>query len=367
MKIGRITLDGYFNYGNVLQNFALNKVLEKYADEVETLWYSSRFLLPEYWLYRRPWNLKSYVKFFINWRGFRDRIVTGFNDWEVYRDSRIKYFCDKNIKIKYVNDLASESDSYDFFVTGSDQVWNPAFADLHNTFLSFTSYERRLSYAASIAAPVIPSEKREIFLDGFNNMAHISVREADGARLIKELTGREAQVHVDPTLLLTADDWEKLEEKPQWLSRDQDYIVTYFLGKRPDDVLSSLSQKYNLPVINILDEKVFEHYTVSPEEWLYLIHHAKLMYTDSFHGTVFSILFRTPFVVCNRIGSKVTEGMTSRIDTLLDLTGIESRRGTADNGYEIAEPLSMNWSADMEDRLNNERKRSHEYLKSVLV
>lgn len=71
--------------------------------------------------------------------------------------------------------------------------------------------------------------------------------------------------------------------------------------------------------------------------------------------------------ICNRIGDKVTEGMTSRIDTLLDLTGIEGRRGTEDNAYEISEPLLMKWSADMEDRLNNERKRSHEYLKSVLV
>lgn len=364
MRIGKITLDGYFNYGNVLQNYALNHVLEEYSDKVDNLWYSQQSKLPNYWQKLRPWNWKTYVKFLLNWKGFRHQLTSGLNDWEVYRNARIKIFCDKYINIRYVNDLSSVEGEYDYFVTGSDQVWNPFCDDLDNTFLLFAPEKKRLSYAASIAAVEIPENKAEFYKRALGEMAQISVREADGAHLIAGISGRKAMVHIDPTLLLNEEEWSKLESKPKWLMCD-DYIVTYFLGKRPDNVLKKLSDRYDMPVINMLDEKYFDHYTISPEEWIYLIHHSKLMYTDSFHGTVFSILFKTPFVVCNRLGSKLTERMTSRIDTLLSLTGITGRRGTSDNGYEIDEPMSICWPTDMEKRLLKERQRSHDYFSSI--
>ena len=137
------------------------------------------------------------------------------------------------------------------------------------------------------------------------------------------------------------------------------------MGKRPE-VVDKLSQETGLPVVNILDKDVYEHYVTSPDEFLWAIEHAKLLYTDSFHGTVFSILFRTPFVVCNRIGSAVEEKMGSRIDTLLGYFGLEARRGTKNNGYAIAEPLDVpDWS-QVDEVLARERKRSDEYLRQAL-
>ena len=115
-----------------------------------------------------------------------------------------------------------------------------------------------------------------------------------------------------------------------------------------------------------MDEEVYEHYVTGPDEFIWAIEHAKLVYTDSFHGTVFSILFRTPFVVCDRVGDAVTEKMGSRIDTLLKLFGLESRRGTSANGYAIENPLAEpDWS-NVDEVLARERKRSADYLNMVL-
>ena len=120
-----------------------------------------------------------------------------------------------------------------------------------------------------------------------------------------------------------------------------------------------------MKVVNILDEHVFEHYAVAPEEWLWLIDNASLMYTDSFHGTVFSILFRRPFVVAERIGDGCVNKMTSRIDTLLGKFGLEARRGTKENGYMIADPLHIQYG-DVDAVLAEERRKADNYLEGAL-
>jgi hypothetical protein len=203
-----------------------------------------------------------------------------------------------------------------------------------------------------------------LFKQGVTDMAHISMREQAGADMVKSFSGRDVPVVVDPTLLLTADEWRKVSRQPAWY-HGEDYILTYFLGARPE-VVDTLSKETGLPVVNILDRDVYEHYVTSPDEFLWAIEHAKLLYTDSFHGTVFSILFRTPFVVCNRIGSAVEEKMGSRIDTLLGYFGLEARRGTKNNSYAIDNPLAApDWS-QVDDVLARERKRSDEYLRHAL-
>ena len=123
--------------------------------------------------------------------------------------------------------------------------------------------------------------------------------------------------------------------------------------------------EHGLKVVNILHEHVFEHYAVAPEEWLWLIDNARLMYTDSFHGTVFSILFRRPFVVTERIGDGCVNKMTSRIDTLLGKFGLEARRGTKNNGYMIANPMSMQYG-DVEMVLAADKTRAVSYLCKAL-
>ena len=136
--------------------------------------------------------------------------------------------------------------------------------------------------------------------------------------------------------------------------------------QRPDDVIQRVAKEANLSIVNLLDDKVYEHYVTGVDEFIWAIKHASLVYTDSFHATVFSILYHTPFLVCDRLGNPITEKMGSRIDTLLKLFKLENRRGTIENGYEIQNVMnSPDWS-NISDIINTEKKRSEEYLMTSL-
>lgn len=365
MRIGKITLDGYFNYGNLLQNYALQQVLLRYADEVETLWHTGENFLPEmYW----KWGWKEPIKYLIDWKEFRTRFQNGHNGREMVRQGKLRDWADRYIHFrKNVKDLRVISDEYDYFVTGSDQVWNPSFGNesyLRENFLAFAPPEKRISYAASISAPEIPEEKEALFREGFSGMHTLSLREQAGADLAEAVSGRKAEVHADPTLLLPPEEWDVVSRAPVWYHND-DYILTYFLGTRPDEAIQKLAKETGLSVVNLLDDRVYAHYVTGVDEFLWAIKHARFVYTDSFHGTVFSILYRRPFVVCDRLGSVVTESMGSRIDTLLGMFRLEERRGTKGNGYMISRPLQMpDWDV-ADEVLAYESARSAAYLRNA--
>ena len=370
LKIANLTLDGYFNYGNVLQRYAVCNLLMGLGAEVESLWFSPQagflpYLQSHYPWMKDSWDWKTLVKLGINWKGATSKLLSGREAWEAARSAVIKSFVDRYIPMRYDVDFSKVADEYDYFVTGSDQVWNPYFADLEKLFIKFAPGGKRISYAASISCPEIPQDKLQMFIDGVRGMKAISVREQAGAELIEQLTGRKVEVVADPTMLVAAEKWREIARKPSWLKGDEKILTTYFLGKRPDEVINRLAMEHGLKVVNILDEHVFEHYAVAPEEWLWLIDHARLMYTDSFHGTVFSILFRRPFVVTERIEAGCASKMTSRIDTLLGKFGLEARRGTKNNGYMIANPMSMQYG-DVEAVLAKDRQRAEAYLRRAL-
>ena len=371
LKIANLTLDGYFNYGNVLQRYAVCSLLAGLGAEVASLWFSSKagflpYLYSRYPWMKESWDWKTWVKLGINWKGATHKMFSGENAWEAARNAVIKSFVDRYIPMRYDVDFTRVADEYDYFVTGSDQVWNPYFADLEKLFIKFAPGEKRIAYAASISCPEIPQDKLQAFIDGVNGMKEISVREQAGADLIQQLTGRRVQVVADPTMLVTAEDWRSIARKPSWLKGDEQLLVTYFLGKRPDSVIESIARENGLQIVNMLDERVFEHYAIAPEEWLWLIDHARFMYTDSFHGTVFSILFRTPFVVTERVDAGCASKMTSRIDTLLAKFDLSDRRGTNANGYMIASPLDMHYG-DVDKVLAEEKQKAEAYLCHALI
>ena len=371
LKIANLTLDGYFNYGNVLQRYAVCNLLMGLGAEVESLWFSSQagflpYLQSHYPWMKDSWDWKTWVKLGINWKGATHKMFSGENAWEAARNAVIKSFVDRYIPMRYDVDFTRVADEYDYFVTGSDQVWNPYFVDLEKLFITFAPSEKRIAYAASISCPEIPQDKLQAFIDGVRGMKAISVREQAGADLIQQLTGRRVQVVADPTMLVTAEDWRSIARKPSWLKGDEQLLVTYFLGKRPDSVIESIARENGLQIVNMLDERVFEHYAIAPEEWLWLIDHARFMYTDSFHGTVFSILFRTPFVVTERVDAGCASKMTSRIDTLLAKFDLSDRRGTNANGYMIDSPLDMHYG-DVDKVLAEEKQKAEAYLCHALI
>lgn len=366
IRIAKFTLDGYFNYGNVLQNYALQQVLLRYADQVDTIWTQSDTFLPDIWW---KWTWKMYIKYLINWKNFRTKITNGDIGREMVRQAKIRDFSDRYISYHRValEALSDQIKQYDYCVVGSDQVWNPHFGNYHQFFLGFAPEEKRLSYAASISTMDISAEEHDFFVQGLKGMKALSVREQAGANLIEQLTGRKAEVHLDPTLLLTADEWRSVSRRPTWYHGGE-YLLTYFLGRRPAQI-DAIAEELGLTVVNLLDEEVYEHYVTGVDEFLWAIDHASLVYTDSFHGSVFSILFQTPFVVCDRVGTgkgDASEKMGSRLDTLLGYFGFEDRRTNQFKDYRIENPLQPPAWERCEPVLAKERSRSAEYLRRVL-
>lgn len=366
LKIAIITINDNNNYGNRLQNYALQNYLfyKLKIKKVDTIWYA-----PKYSCLSRVniFTWKMWIKYLINWKNARVKLK--------------KYYINDNIRMynigKFTNKINTKFDFgikenldkvYDFFIVGSDQVWNPNFwyeKKINSTarFLKFASKEKRIAYAASIAIPKIPEDKEQFFKDSLNEMKSISMREKAGADLVKKLTGREVPVLVDPTILLSKEEWQKIEMVPEWYNGEK-YILTYFLGN-PSPVIENIAKKNNWKIYNLMDKDNFDLYTSRVEEFIYLINHAQLVVTDSFHASVFSILMNTPFLVVNRQEIGMAD-MTSRIDTLMELFGYQDRyivNGKCDLLDE--EILYMDFS-NVKAIQEREIARSTEYIKKAL-
>lgn len=312
-KIAIITLADFDNYGNRLQNYALERVITDIGDDVSSI------------VSYRPILLKEAIKLVAsnNSIPFKEKML---------HIGRLKNFLafDK----RYVNTCAINSNSfesireedYDCFFVGSDQVWNPDWADYtyEKMFLRFCPPKKRIAYAASFGVDKIPEKWVKKYTIGLSELNFLSVREKNAVGIVKSLTGRKCDIVLDPTLLLDKNDWDSIKKIPAKAPRE-DYILTYFLGEKPsslNDKLLKYANLYHCRVINLLDLKD-NAYLSGPDEFVGLISNANLVLTDSFHATVFSIIYERPFVVYKRLG--IGSKMGSRIDSLLEMCGLLER------------------------------------------
>lgn len=361
MKIAIITLNDNNNYGNRLQNYALQKFLNKYfSDDVTTIWYEKNS-------YMHPiniWNWKSFIKFIINKNNFRNYLKYTYI-LDCIRMNYIQKFT-KKITTVFEFDINKISNKYDYFIVGSDQVWNPYFGSRKQQYirlLKFVPKEKSIAYAASFGISSLPNEFKEVFKQSLNEMKAISVRENAGVKIIKDLAGIDVPVVVDPTLLLTREEWQKITLKPEWYNNEK-YILTYFLGN-PSPIIEKIAKDNDWKIYNLMDTDNLDLYTSRVEEFIYLIEHAQLVCTDSFHASVFSIIMNTPFLVVNRQQKGVAD-MSSRIDTLLNLFNFKDRYLT--NGkcnLSDKQILNMDFS-NVGSIQNKERARSIAYLKEAM-
>lgn len=370
MKIGILTLNTHNNYGNRLQNYALKKVLLKYADVVDTIWFEKNNCL----LSKKIWNAKNIIKYILNWKDIRSYLNKYYIS-DCIREYNIKTFSDKYIPIKYDFCIKkSLNEEYDYFIIGSDQVWNPNLWGYSNNekdfFLNFADSNKRIAYAASFGIEKVPSNKEDLFKNGLNNMKAISVREQEGAKIVKELINKDVPVVIDPTMLLTQDEWHNMAKKPNWYNGEK-YILTYFLGKsfkykNLNNIILKLSKEKGWKVYNLLDRDSFDMYVSTVEEFIYLIEHAELICADSFHATVFSILMKRPFLVVNCNNNEKND-MSSRIYTLLSLFKLNDRFLTIENdrNLSVENIFKMDYSK-IDEILNRERKKAIAYIKTSL-
>ncbi|HBY89799.1 MAG TPA: polysaccharide pyruvyl transferase family protein [Aerococcaceae bacterium] len=367
-KIGIVTLHGYFNYGNKLQNYALKYTLEKMGYDVATTVVTD-VEQENSALKNKINNIKKigisefskiiFNKFFSKKNKKIEKEIVQ-NREAFFKEFSKKYLNEKFFNLKNVDDRV-QMDEFDFFVTGSDQVWNPFyFEKLDIFFLTFAKKKRRISYAPSMSVDKLPPQYISDYKKWLFDMNSISIREEAGAKIIKEITDKDVPVVVDPTLLLSKKEWMSVAKKPDYFP-DKKYILTYFLGETPPKALEKINlinSKEEYEIINLGQISEREIYESGPEEFIYYIEKSSIFLTDSFHGVVFSMLMETPFIVYER--KSKTRSMYSRIETLLKMFNLEKREDKNINGNFLELDFSH-----IEKILDNEKNKSINYLRNA--
>lgn len=342
-KVAILTLNGHDNYGNRLQNYALEQTIKRFDFNVESLWFET---------YKD--KVIRVIKFPLYFLLNKKRRILFFK------------FSKKNINIKYFN-KKKYLDSYDYIIVGSDQVWNPNFDTFDDIYLlnqDFLRREKKISYAASFAVNIIDEKYENLFSKSLIDFNSISVRENSGKKIVEDLTGRnDVEVLIDPTMLLNSIEWNQVSTKPKKLKSDR-YILNYFLGKLSNErkkVIEKIAKENNCEIINILD-KNSPFYQTGPSEFLYLEKNAFLICTDSFHSSVFAILFDRPFIIFDREQEEMGN-MSSRLETLLSTFKLENRKY---NGREITKENLDHDYTEAYKILEKEREKSKKFLMNAL-
>lgn len=335
MKVGIITFHKVNNYGAVLQAYALQKTIQRLGCECEIIDYS-RKNFRDILLWQKN-KIKCFFKGRPDHQGysnmeFINMVLTTvfFNKKAVagkFDSFRSKYQLSKSVNSDTVRSLNVD---YDLFISGSDQVFNCGRVILDkNYLLDFVETgEKKGSYAASFGIKEIPDKYLKDYKELLSDFTYLSVREEAGAELTRKLIGREANVVLDPTLLLNKEDWAVLIGKKL---KKEDVIIVYML-EYSESLLSyarDLSKRTNCP-IRLLN-KPFNHKLeeecradVGPMEWLLEIQNAKYVVTNSFHGVAFSINFNRNFYV-EIAEERIRGAMASRIEHILKIFGLEDR------------------------------------------
>lgn len=337
MKVGLITIVDYSNYGNRLQNYALQTFLEEKGIESETILHDDYYDYKHTKYYWRKLPISILKRLF--WKCY-SLFKTDKHEL-VYiwlSDSLGKQRMKKNIvfseqNIKETDFIIREGYSwkrsvpqYDFFITGSDQVWNPNLpakaTDYY--FLQFAEKGKRVAFSASVACDEIPEDKLKQWSYYASGMDYISVREEKACELVKKYTKRDAVRLLDPTMLIDIDNYYSLMKNHN-TCLPQKYIVIYTLGnfdEKEKSKLENYAAEKGCEIVYLNTKEFPEYYTYDVIDFLNCIFHAEIVVTDSFHACVFSILFNKPFGVFKRKGEY--EHMYSRIDNLMKIFGMET-------------------------------------------
>lgn len=384
MKIGIITVQKAPNYGAEMQCYALYKALINMGYDCEVIdlcrpyhkdfikdrrykIYNniSRWTFKYYWVKTRP--IRSWIKEHIF--GKKNYLKDFNKQYQVLLQNRNIKFERFESRIAFtrkycsIADLYKNPPQYDVYITGSDQLWNPTQPYcLEPYFLTFVNNGgKRISYATSIGVSILRDNVKNDFRKWLASYDKISVREDAAKMLLKPLTHKEIEVLADPTFLIDIDHWKDIAVKPV----ERGYVFLFTLGY--EEQLFNKAQQYAKSEGKKLIYRANDYrdypscndsiglLEMSPEEWLGYICYADMVVTNSFHGSVFSILFHKPFRVIS------TNNRGSRIHHLLELCGCKECYLTAD---EPVTDVTINYQK-IDEVILKERKRAELYLSDL--
>lgn len=350
-KVGIVSCYFKYNYGSMLQAYATQKFLDDNNIPNETINISD---LSDF----KKGKKKYYMSQITNFGFIKTKL--GMIKLKIYQKTNKEL--GKNFKIRNkefkkfervfnitrtfntYNDIKEYSlKNYSDVVVGSDQLWLPVNVVADYYTLNWVPDEvNKISFATSFGVSKVPDKYKKQYSDFLKRINYISVREANAVGLVKELSDREAKLVCDPTLLLNKEQWMDIQKEERLV--DEKYIFCYFLGSNIEHrkFVERLKEKtgYKIVSLNHCDEYVkysdkfadIIPYNVGPAEFVNYIRNAEYVCTDSFHGTVFSLINNTKFYTFERFSKNSKMSTNSRIHSLLKIVKMEDRliNGTED-------------------------------------
>ena len=344
LRASIVTIVDNDNFGNRLQNYALQQALKKVGFEsVRTLFFSGS--MP-----RDRYGIGGFL------RAFRHRFVSR---WCLF-----ERFTREMIPTERVS-LDQLRATTDVLFAGSDQIWNPYYhygARLDGTqFLYDLKAPVRASYAASfgVDGQDIAHDWIERYSRWLPKLDFLSVREFSGKEICDLAGVSSAVVHVDPTMLLSAEEWSAIEREPkEFALGDSSFCLKYVLGESyADAAIENVASANGLRVVDIS----MRQHAVGPREFLWLIRNADLVCTDSYHAVVFSLLFHRSFTVFERKDGDMS--MAGRFLTLVELFSLNAGHFVGDFEFRPTE-VDEDWVL-FEHKLAALRGEAFDYLTDV--
>lgn len=328
MKICTITCQNADNYGARLQAYALAAYLNDEGHDVEIIDYR-----PEYMTFNtRLWywpgcSVKNWAKLVLQYKQ---------REFAISRHRAFVRFSDRYLPLTEqiytgIEQLRNNPPQADMYIAGSDQIWNTTFRNGTDAayYLDFGGDDvRRISYAASFATPTLKKDAEQFVTDSLARLDMISVREQSALNILQSM-GYDGWVVVDPVFLLPETHWNKLAGKGEAYSGEYILIYDFMRSQSVKTVAGRLSNLLHCRIISVgsLDlsyaDKNF--LDASPETFISLIRGARCVVSNSFHGTLFAMIYHRNFFVVER-----EDGLNIRMTDLLDRYNLQERLITSD-------------------------------------
>jgi hypothetical protein len=380
-KVGLVSIYTGYNYGTVLQAYAMNEFIRQMGYEPYMMWYKDSLvkgrdvriskILNMFW--RTTFRPKLFKKTFFTYSNSLKREMTVktkdlFNDFinEQFDVHKIRYIQAKKI---------SRSINMTAVVSGSAQVWNAEAVYVSKMFyLRFAPKNKRIAYAPSMGKDVIPSYNKRLLRKYISEIPYVSVRELQGAKMIEELIGVKPFVALDPTLVVDANTWRAKFPSTNAIKDDhQRYMLLYFLdepSKHVIEQINSIAKHYKGKIMafpyafdSMSNINNIEFIDAGPAEFVELIDRADYMFTDSFHGVAFAVNLNTPFFAFER-NYGVATSQSSRIISILSIIGLEDCYLKAGETFQ-QEQISFDFES-VNKKLDIERKKSIQFFRESL-
>ena len=366
MKAGIITYHRAYNYGSALQNYALNYYLRSEGVDAATIDYQNENQENMYKIFQPNNGVMSVLR--------NIQSLMYYKDLKLHKkrfDSFLLEYIPMTESIRSSEKLSELNKIFDYFICGSDQIWNASCYDFDKSYLlDFVKDKKKcVSFAPSIAIAEIPEDWNEMFREHIIDYKAVSLREQKGADFISKVINKPVPVLMDPVFLLSEEEWSKLSVE---LELKNPYIFCYFIGdvRGMREFAKNMRKATKLPLVvvykNIRDMAYPNKklYGTGPREFLGLIKNAEYICTNSFHATAFSIIFKKNFWAFTDIEHAISAG--SRIDNITSLFGLKNRVLNYTNMDKVNFTEQIMFTDEMMKIRENKSDEAKSFLKNAL-